>query len=277
MLLVLGCVVLVGCRKQEMTAYSAPKETPAASRPATAPMATPSSAAPIHWTTPSGWQEQPASGMRVGSFSIKKGDEHADVSIIPLGTVAGSELDNVNRWRGQVGLPPVDATKLAEQAEKVTIGASPASLYDMAGTDPQTKGPMRIVASILVSDGATWFFKMVGSDGLVEEQKPAFKQFLKSIEPGAAQAGNPAPGPAPMLSASPENNTPAPPSAPHGAVSGDKPVWDVPAGWQEQAPSAMRVATFQITGANTAKADLSIVKLGAMAGGLVANVNRLRG
>src|SRR5215472_10337538 len=123
-LLALGCLALLGCRKQEITAYNTPKESPAPPPANTASMATPSPAAPVHWTTPSGWQEQPASGMRVGSFVIKKDDQHADVSVIPLGTVAGSDLDNVNRWRGQVGLPPVDPSKLSEGAEPITIGAN---------------------------------------------------------------------------------------------------------------------------------------------------------
>src|ERR1051326_221046 len=127
--LMLGCLVLAGCQKQEITAYNAPKEN--SGPPSTnAPMqAAPAVAGPLHWTTPAGWQQQPASGMRVGSFAIKKDDQHADVSIIPLGTVAGSDLDNVNRWRGQVGLPPIDESKLSDQGEKVMIGSNPAPLW----------------------------------------------------------------------------------------------------------------------------------------------------
>jgi hypothetical protein len=262
----------LGCRKQEITAYNTPKESPAPPPAKTAPMATPSAAAPIHWTTPSGWQEQPAGGMRVASFTIKKDDQQADVSVIPLGTVAGSDLDNVNRWRGQVGLPPIDGSKLSEGAEQVTIASNPASLYDMAGTDPKTKQPTRILAASAVSNGATWFFKMIGSDTLVEQQKPAFKDFLKSIQSGPAPAADVAPA-APQLGA--ERATPSAPVAP-GAPSSDKPAWDVPKGWQEQAPSSMRLATFQVTGSNGANADVSVIKLGGMAGGMLANVNRWR-
>jgi hypothetical protein len=46
--------------------------------------------------------------MRVASFRVTgKDGKQADVSVIPLPGLAGSDLDNVNRWRGQVGLPSV--------------------------------------------------------------------------------------------------------------------------------------------------------------------------
>ena len=59
-------------------------------------------------------------------------------------------------------LAPVDQAGLATSAEKVSIGTASGSLYDMAGTDPQTKAPARILASILPAEGTTWFFKMIG-------------------------------------------------------------------------------------------------------------------
>jgi hypothetical protein len=263
---------LVACRKEEISSYSAPKETP---RPAvaSAPPNVPASV-PIHWTAPAGWEEQAASGMRVGSFTVTQDGKRADVSVIPLAGVSGSELDNVNRWRGQVGLPPVSPEKLSESGEKVEIGSMPAALYDLAGTDPQTKQPMRILASILSTGGTAWFFKMSGADTMVEAQKPAFKQFLKSVQ---FESGQVAEQP-PQLpqSASPSMKDLA--SIPgHGGPTADKPTWTVPADWQEQPPTSMRLATFLITGGPNAKADVSVIKLSGAAGGNLANVNRWRG
>jgi hypothetical protein len=280
--LVLGltCLLMAGCRKEQISTFSAPKESPSRGSSASAKVSAPppQGAAPsIQWTTPAGWEEQPASGMRVGSFAVNKDGKHADVSIIPLAGISGGDLANVNRWRGQVGLPPIEAGKLEETAEKASIGSTPSAVYDLAGTDPQTKQPTRIVASILSNDGTTWFFKMIGSEDLVEKQKPAFKEFLKSIDfqasPAAAQANQqPPPEAAPLMSAA--ASTPG--VAALGAPSEEKPAWDLPAGWKEQAPTSMRVATFAVTGENGAKADVSVVKLGGMAGGLLANVNRWR-
>lgn len=210
--------------------------------------------------------------MRVGSFVINTNGHHAEVTIIPLGGMAGGELANVNRWRGQLGLPPVDESQLAATGEKVSIGSTPASLYDVAGTDPKTQQPERILGAILISEGTTWFFKMTGSDALVESEKPVFKQFLGSIRMGGApQAGPMAEASRPL-----STNTKEVPLGP-GEGGSEKPAWQVPAGWQEQAPTAMRLASFKVSGENGAKADISVFKLGGIAGGLLANVNRWRG
>jgi hypothetical protein len=276
--LVLGLtsLLMAGCRREQISTFSAPKESTSAPAAKVSAPPPPGASPTVQWTTPAGWEEQPASGMRVGSFAVNKEGKHADVSIIPLAGMSGGDLANVNRWRGQVGLAPIEAGKLEETAEKASIGSTPAALYDVVGTDPQTKQPTRIVASILSKEGATWFFKMIGSEDLVEKEKPAFKEFLKSIEfqacPTAAQANNQPPESAPLLSAA--ANTPG--LAAPGTASEEKPAWDVPGGWKEQAPTSMRIATFAVTGENGAKADISVVKLAGMAGGLLANVNRWR-
>jgi hypothetical protein len=268
-------LVLAGCRKEDINAFSVPKETPPAAhtkptalQPGTAP-----SPASLHWTTPAGWEEQAASGMRVGSFAVNKDGKHADISIIPLVGISGSELDNVNRWRGQVGLPPLEGTKLSENGEKVTIGSTPASLYDMAGTDAQTQQPTRIVASILAAEGTTWFFKMIGADDLVEKEKPNFKAFLQSVQRQSVQSPVTAAEPMALMSTGAPSSATAVAAA---AAHGEKPAWEVPAGWKEQAPTSMRLASYAIAGEKGGKADISVIKLGGMAGGLLANVNRWR-
>jgi hypothetical protein len=215
--------------------------------------------------------------MRLGSFIVEKDDQKADVSIIPLAGISGSELDNVNRWRGQVGLEPLDAAQLAAAAEPVQIGSAAAALYDFAGTDPKTKQPARLLASILPEKGTTWFFKMSGSDALVAQEKPAFKDWLKSIQLQAGAAAR-APTGDPVAEAHRNLGTmkdmgilPG-----HEDVSAEKPQWNVPPGWQERPPSSMRLGTFLVTGEGGAKADVSVIKLAGDAGGVMANVNRWR-
>lgn len=77
-----------------------------------------------------------------------------------------------------------------------------------------------------------------------------------------------------------QNNSGA---APMGMVPGMAPAassreiqWVVPKGWVEQAPSAMRVGSFLVSGENGQKADVSIIPLSGMAGGDLSNVNRWR-
>src|SRR5437899_2426063 len=106
-----------GCSKDQAQVYRVPKE-----RQVTAQKA----------SLPNGWEEAPIGQMRVASFQIKGSDgKSADVSVIP--GVAGSDLANVNRWRGQVNLAPVQEGELAKLAQPVEIGSEKGELYDQAG------------------------------------------------------------------------------------------------------------------------------------------------
>ena len=79
------------------------------------------------------------------------------------------------------------------------------------------------------------------------------------------------PAPAPM----PEN---LPAGHPEVGPSSQAPLtWTLPAGWEQQTPGEMRIASFSIKGTDGKQADVSIVPLGGSAGGDVANVNRWRG
>lgn len=136
-------------------------------------------AAPVKYTTPAGWKELPAGGMRVAAFQVTEGPSKAEVTIIPLAGSSGSPLDNVNRWRGQVGLPPVTAEALASEMKPVTISGGPGYYVDIAGAGSPSQ---RILAVIVRREGQTWFVKMMGSSDLVLKQKAAFEAFVRSLE-----------------------------------------------------------------------------------------------
>ncbi len=63
-----------------------------------------------------------------------------------------------------------------------------------------------------------------------------------------------------------------------GATSMPREIsWKVPEGWQEQAPSEMRVGSFLIKGDKGQQVDMSVVPLSGEAGGDLSNINRWRG
>ena len=273
-------VPLAGCRKQEITVYNATKDRPETPQTTRAGSGVEPANEPgqreVDWVTPEGWEEKPPSGMRVGSFSVTGGDgQSVDISVIPLPGISGSELDNVNRWRGQLGLGPTDQDGLAALSETTAVGAASSRLYDLSGympADPDKK-PSRMLVTSLATGQTTWFFKMTGPEALVAQQKPKFKAFLKSMS--FHEDADPADSGSPRTSA-----TPAPKEAPkEQAKTGadpNRPVWDRPSHWKEMPASAMRLATFAVE-AGAEKADLSVVVLAGEAGGLLANVNRWRG
>ena len=101
-----------------------------------------------------------------------------DVSVVVLPGPAGGELANVNRWRGQIGLPPVDETARAKLRQQVETKAGAVSLYDFA-----TEGAnrQRMMVGLLSSGGRTWFVKMVGVEPAVEAARADFGKLLASL------------------------------------------------------------------------------------------------
>ncbi|OGR88994.1 MAG: hypothetical protein A2992_07175 [Elusimicrobia bacterium RIFCSPLOWO2_01_FULL_59_12] len=69
-----------------------------------------------------------------------------------------------------------------------------------------------------------------------------------------------------------------PRSPSHAAAPAPQEVtWRTPAGWEEQAPSAMRAGSFLVKGPGGRTADVSVIPLAGTAGGDLANINRWRG
>lgn len=225
----------------------------------------------LGWKLPAGWTEQPPSSMRVASFAINGSDgQTADVAVIPLPGVTGRDLDMVNMWRSQVRLEAIDATEMERLVTKTPVSGVEGKLFDMSGQSPpeDAKSPLRVVVALLDREGTAWFFKMTGPDALVSTQKPAFLEFLKSIE---FRAGGATDG---LVAASPGASAAAS-SAPAASVGG-KPNWTVPAGWQEAPAGQFLFAKFNIAGEGGTQAAVNISMSAGEGGGLVGNVNRWR-
>jgi len=203
--------VLAGCGRNDVQVYQVAKEptqTPPVAMPPGHPDTAAGSAAPaLKYKAPSGWQEVAPGEMRAASFRVTgENGKLADVSVIPLPGMAGSDLDNVNRWRGQVGLKRISQDELAKLAEPVRMDGQPAQLYDQAGENPGSGEKTRILAAITRRDGTAWFFKMTGDDEWVAQQKPAFIEFLQSVVFTARGAQAPLPPSHPPIAGSPDGS-----------------------------------------------------------------------
>jgi hypothetical protein len=242
------------------------------------------SATPVTWTTPTGWTQVAPGEIRVGSFKITGADgKQADVSIVPLSGMAGGDFANVNRWRGQVGLSPAPDDELQRAAENVQAGAAPAQLFDLAGATN------RILGAIQHRGDTSWFFKMTGDADLVEQQKPVFLEFLKSLSFSSqeAQAQLP-PGHPDVGDMSAQDQQALPPGHPPidgmnatdtaGPISHEgQPNWTVPAGWQEVSGGSFLIAKFLLTGDDGKTATVNVSQSSGDGGGLMPNVNHWRG
>ncbi len=278
---VLVAVVLLGpgCgREDSVRVYQAPKDrggsqAPAQSSAPSAPSA-PQQRAP--WTVPEGWTEKPSTGgMRIATYAVTDPDGRAvDISVVPLGAAAGSLLDNVNRWRGELELPPITEAELPRLLTAVKIGDVDAQMVDLVSEKPvgsdQTKS--RTLAAILPLPGTTVFFKAKGDEALVEANGKAFKAWLKSVQTGPNPGAEATPPPSSSSGGPSDMRGPVAPP-PSTAL----PTWEVPSTWKSAPASTMRLASFALSGPGGQTGDLSVVALGPAAGGLLANINRWRG
>lgn len=267
--LVAGLLVTGGCGREAVRTYTAPKESAASADPhaGLGGLGGGSMAPELRWSLPTGWEEFPPKQMRVGNFAVKgDGGATAEISIIPLPGAAGGDVENVNRWRGQVGLAAVSPEEVAKSAEKASVAGEAAQLFDLAGTPAGSSNVVRMLAAIQHRQGTAWFFKMLGDDKLVASQKETFRKFLADIRFDTAAA---AVAPAPPAPAAPANTASAPTEA-------GTPKWTPPAGWKEQAPGSMQTAKFA-AGEGAEAVEITVSMLAGNGGGLLANVNRWRG
>ena len=230
----------------------------------------------LQWKLPAGWQELPAGQFRVASFRVAgAGGKQADVSVIPLPGQAGSDLANVNRWRDQVGLPPVTEEEMSKLAQTVEIAHQRAQLYEQAGPVPGSGQTNRILAAVLRRGGVAWFFKMTGDDALVAQQKPEFVEFLKSLNLAVPEEAMGLPPSHPPIGGAGMAGMGAS-TAPMASGGAIKPRWQAPPGWEEVPGGQFLVAKFIIHGSGAEQAAVNVSSSPGEGGGLAGNVNRWR-
>ncbi len=260
----------------QIQVYTVPKEHPplqlAQAQTAAGASDIPVNSAPVRWTTPAGWRELPPDGIRLGSFAVQGPAGKAEIAITSFPGTVGTELDNVNRWRGEVQLTPIGEGDVSSQP--VTVDSCQGKLFDIAGPAART------LVALIPRHGDSWFIKMKGDSAAVAEAKPAFLDFLKSVRFGAA-GGTAAAAPDMAGGVDPHAGLPGF-ANPHGElaapeVPADAPKWNAPAQWVETPPRAMIFKSFSIAGDANGKAEVTVSFFPGAVGGILANVNRWRG
>jgi hypothetical protein len=131
---------------------------------------------------PDGWRIDPnARPMRSATILVpgKDGGPPAEIVVSRLGAQFGGKQANLDRWRGQVGLPPGEDSK----AEEMTLEQGPGLVYDFQG--PEAAGNKRMRQFVFQTNfpnaPSTWFFRLIGPHDTVTAAKPAFDSFVRSL------------------------------------------------------------------------------------------------
>ena len=135
----------------------------------------------VTWSAPNIWTTKPLGAMRKGSFIVRGSDgAEADLSIISFPGDAGGIAENLNRWRGQIQLPPLDPAALASGSSTTANGSLRFTIVDYTGKS--ANGSTRLIGAILPLDNETYFFKLIGAESAVGQNKQPFLDFLKTVK-----------------------------------------------------------------------------------------------
>ena len=187
-----GSLLLPSCNRDEVTHFRVPKSANAGA-PSGGRAMPPGMTAPpgmsgdvpmpdapdqgLRWTLPKGWtDERQGGGMRYATLKAPYPGK-IDGSVVVLSGQAGGELANVNRWRGQIQLGPIDGAALAAARKEVASKAGTLRVYDFTSED----GQRRLIAGILEAGGASWFVKVTGDAGPIGAARADFLALLGSL------------------------------------------------------------------------------------------------
>lgn len=137
----------------------------------------------IKFETPAGWKAGKANAFSKLAFSVADPKEPArtvDVTVSELGGQGGDLLANVNRWRGQVGLPPTTLDDLKKESGQVEVDGTKGTMVELVGK--KGDAPETILGVIVLRQKSAWFFKLKGHAALAAAEKERFEEFVKSVK-----------------------------------------------------------------------------------------------
>lgn len=244
------------------------------------------------WDNPPGWTELPPNSMRTANLKpAGHPDAECYLSLLPGG--AGGMVDNVNRWRKQMSLPPIDAEAVKALPKQELLGLD-AVRVDLTGAfagmaEGPGKADFQLIGLLTTFGDQSIFVKMTGPAAVISAEAANFDRFVASLEllQPADAAARRATGA--TASGAPESSAPAGGAA-AGAGTASAPVagadgrvsatnqgirFTGPIGWTADAPRATRVVTLRPPGTKQTECVVSV--LGGDGGGVSGNVDRWRG
>lgn len=137
---------------------------------------------PVRGRAPEGWQSVPATQFRLLNYRFGaegKGEVYVSMS-------SGGVLENVNRWLGQFGAEPVDATAMGEMRKIPMLGGE-GVWVEVSGTFAGGMGGEEVpgcgLAGVVVTrHGRLWTVKMIGPEAVVQQEKEALEAFVRSLQ-----------------------------------------------------------------------------------------------
>lgn len=129
------------------------------------------------WETPENWVVAEPGAMQFARFTLSSDHGEGEASLTALAGDAGGTYANVNRWRGQIGLPQLEPSDIDPLLHEEN---SPAGAFLWTLLEGPNKS---ILATIVSLKDQTLFVKLMGPGPLLEKEKPAVLQLTRSLRP----------------------------------------------------------------------------------------------
>jgi hypothetical protein len=257
-------------RPDEIRTYTAPKESatppPAMSgAPAAAPA--PQGDPQATWTVPAGWTRLPDVAQRIAGFSVSPDDPQTIATLTVMGK-SYPLIADVNRWEGQLGMPPSGEDALPKLSRQADINGRTVTFVDLQAAAPAegTKDAARRMLVAIVPNGEErWYVKLTGGTATIAGQVEAFMAFTASLQFGQA---------------TPPQAQPQAPVTAEQALASEPMVLEghaIPEGWVQAPPKPMRELSFLTPADASGSAEVIVSRLSRQFGSLPDNINRWRG
>ena len=132
----------------------------------------------LTWDLPETWIASKGHSMRLASFDVPFSKGVGDLSIVSLSGASGGLLANVNRWRGQVELDPINESDILTTSSVGESKMGPYRIFKMINDKKKEKA---IIAAVLPTGEKTFFIKLTADIQGISELEFSFKNFCSSI------------------------------------------------------------------------------------------------
>ncbi|HYE32641.1 MAG TPA: hypothetical protein VEH27_14530 [Methylomirabilota bacterium] len=134
------------------------------------------------WEPPASWQSKTPGQMVLAAFNVSGQEGQAEVTITSFPGDTGGLVANIDRWRRQVGLGPIDPSDIPKVATTVGEGSNQFTVVDFVGKNPRSGKETRLVTAIVKVGANSWYYKMMGDAPVVEREKENLLNFVKSAK-----------------------------------------------------------------------------------------------
>jgi len=109
------------------------------------------------------------------------------VSRFPQNAV-GNLIENINRWRGHVGLPKTDDPR-AHKPQQLTVAGTDGFAFEFEGPAQGNEPAKKQIVALTSQGNMFWFVRFIGPADLVTAQQKTFEKVLTDAKFDVPAAG----------------------------------------------------------------------------------------